>query len=297
MKVKIKSNLFKLFLITALLVATPVFASEFSFDIQNKNISVEEQFKIDLNINTNKESINAVGGKIIFPADLLDLSEVREENSIVNFWVEKPIFKDGEVVFSGITPAGYISDKSLILSLVFKAKKEGKAFIKIENASALKNDGKGTKSTLKTSDLQLNISGVTNTPNNKIAEIMDQEAPEEFLPEISKDPNLLDNKWFLVFVAEDKGSGTDKYEVKESRYNIFDFSRWVEAKSPYILTDQELKSNVFVKAIDKKGNVRTMKLSPRNPPPWYANIENWFIIALVGIVTLTYFFFSKRLKK
>jgi hypothetical protein len=293
--IKIKINIF--LIVTAFFIALPVLASEFSFDIQNKEVFVGQQFQIDLNINTEKENINAVEGKIVFPINLLELSEIREGNSIVNLWIEKPTYKEDGIVFSGITPGGYVLNKGLIFSLIFKAKKEGNALISIENSSALKNDGNGTKSKLKISNLEINISDINQTNEDETFEIIDKESPDTFKPEVSRDPNLFDNKWFVVFAAQDKGSGIDRYEIKESRYNIFDFSKWVSALSPYVLTDQELKSNIFVRAIDKAGNERIVKLTPENPIPWYENFEEWFIIISVLIAALIYFFLTKKIKK
>ena len=297
-KFKLKIRTIKYFLmIMAVFVAVPVFASEFSFDMPDKNVSVGGQFKVDLNINTEKESINAVEGKIIFPADLLELSEIREGNSVVNFWVEKPVYKDGGVSFSGITPGGYVLDRGLLLSLIFKTKKEGEAVIKIENGATLKNDGNGTPATLKTLDLSVAISQTGSSLDNSSLVIVDKTPPDTFKPEIAQDANLFDNKWFIVFTAQDKGSDVASYMIKESRYNIFDFSRWVPAESPQILADQELKSNVYVRAIDKAGNERIVKLSPQNPMPWYTNFEDWFIIVLGIICVLAYFFSLRKIKK
>jgi hypothetical protein len=297
-KFKLKIRAIKyLLMIMAVFVAVPVFASEFSFDMADKNISTGEKFKVDLNINTEKESINAVEGKIIFPADLLELSEIREGNSVVNFWVEKPVYKDGGVVFSGITPGGYILDKGLIFSLVFTAKSEGNTLIKIENVSALRNDGNGTPATLKILDLSVAISQTGSSSDNSSLVIVDKTPPDTFKPEIAQDTNLFDNKWFIVFVAQDKGSDVASYMIKESKYNIFDFSSWVPAESPQVLADQGLKSNVYVKAIDKAGNERIVKLSPINPMPWYTNFEDWFIIVLGIICVLAYFFSLRKIKK
>ncbi len=297
MKLIFKLSLIKCFLVIAVVfTAMPVFASEFNFDTQNKTVRVEEQFKVDLNINTEKENINAVEGKIIFPADFLELSEIRDGNSVVNFWVDKPTFTDGTVFFSGITPGGYILDKGLIFSLIFKAKKEGDVLIKIENASALKNDGNGTKTILKTPYLKINIFGIGQKQENNSLAIVDKELPDIFQPEMSRDPNIFNNRWFVVFAAQDKDSGIAKYEVKESKYNIFNFSKWIVVESPYVLTDQNLRSGIFVKAIDNAGNERIVKLSPKNPVPWYANLENWFIIALVIAVTFIFFFLFKNVK-
>jgi len=282
------------------------FAAEFSLDSQSKEISAGQEFKVDFNINTEKESINSVEGKIDFTADSLELSEIRTGDSIVNFWIDKPEYKNGGIIFSGITPGGYVLDKGLIFSIIFKAKKEGTALIGMENVAALENDGKGTESKVTSSALRIDIFGAGQSQEENL-QIVDKEAPDLFKPEVSRDPNLFDNKWFVAFVAQDKGSGIAKYEVKESRYAIFSalggpasgwgFSKWVETNSPYVLTDQELKSFIFIKAIDNAGNERIVKLPPQNPIPWYADFENWFIIVLAIIVAFIYFLLRKKFLK
>ena len=295
-----KKNNIYIFLIFLLfsLCAPLVRASEFSFDTLDKNVSVGQEFKIDLNINTENENINAVKGKIIFSTDLLELSEIRDGNSFVNFWIDRPIYQDGGIIFSGITPGGYTLDKGLILSIVFKAKKEGNALIKINNGSVLKNDGNGTESKLKISNLDINILYNDQTKEDQTLNIKDKESPDIFKPEISHDPSLFNNKWFITFVAQDKESGIDRYEIKESRYHIFDFSGWIRAENPYLLVDQSLNSFIFIKAIDKAGNERIVKLSPQNPLSLYTNFENWFIIVLVIFVALIYLFLSSnKIKK
>lgn len=290
-----KLNIIKFIIVSVVLFsATSVFASELYFETLDKEVSINQQFKIDLNIDTEKENINAIEGKIIFSTDILELLEIRSSNSIVNFWVDKPVYKDGGVYFSGITPGGYVLDKGLVLSLVFKAKKDGYASIQILNASTLKNDGLGTKSVLKTSDLKLSI--IDSMSDSVLEDVIDTEAPDTFKPEIAQDTNILDNKWFVVFVAQDKTSGIERYEIRESKYRIFNFAKWKNADSPYVLDDQNLNSNVYIKAIDKKGNIRVVRLSPQNPISWYANLDYWFIIILVITVALTVFYFSKNRK-
>ena len=91
--------------------------------------------------------------------------------------------------------------------------------------------------------------------------IVDKESPESFVPEIAIDTFLFDKKWFLVFTTQDKGSGIDYYEVKETRWSIINIiSKWNYAESPYILKDQQLKSCIFVKAFDKAGNEKVVMI-------------------------------------
>ena len=290
---KIKNNTVRLFLVAVtFFVAVPVFASEFYFTTDSTSLAVGQEFKIDLLLDTENESINAVEGEIFISSELFEIVNIVDGNSIVNFWLEKPIYKDGQIVFSGITPGGYNLKDAYLFSFILRTKTEGVSFIKLKNVNALLNDGLGTKSKITLKDLKLNISGTESQEINQ--KIIDNTKPDTFLPEISQDINLFDNKWFVVFVAQDKGLGIDKYEIRESRYTLFNFSKWLDAESPYVLLDQNLSSYISIKAIDQAGNYRIVKLSPQNPIPWYANFENWFIIILVILVASA--FYLKRIK-
>ncbi|MBI5221905.1 MAG: hypothetical protein HY980_00175 [Candidatus Magasanikbacteria bacterium] len=227
-----------------------------------------------------EETLNAVEGRVIFPSELLELTAVQDGNSVISFWLERPMVgKTGEVSFSGITPGGYKGAKRLIFSMRFTIKQEGKGMFNIRDAKALQNDGAGTEANLKTFDLQFTTPKKELLSLVPISEAKDSERPETFAPEIGEARALFDGKWFIVFTARDKGVGVDRYEIKETRQKIFNWSsKWVPAESPYVLRDQALQSFVFVKAIDKDGNERIVNIPPRNPLAWYHHYENWTII-------------------
>jgi len=54
-----------------------------------------------------------------------------------------------------------------------------------------------------------------------------------------------------------------------------------------------------VKAIDKAGNERIVKINPQNPLGWYENYENWLIIVLGLIIAyaIKKFLWRRYLKK
>jgi len=275
----------KILLITCLLslVAVPALAAEIRVDGKNQKIKTGEQFTATIFINT-EESINALEGQLAFPADLLELVEIQSGNSIVSFWIDKPKVEADKISFSGIIPGGFTGENGSILSMLFQAKKPGDGSIAIRSIKVLKNDGAGTPAEVTISDFQFSI--VEGVPAVVRKKEKDREPPETFRPEIAKDESLFDGKWFLVFATQDKASGIDHYEVKESRQRIFTlFQKWVPAESPYILQDQELRSFVFVRAVDKASNKRIIQITPRNALLWYENYENWIII-IIGVLTL-----------
>jgi GxxExxY protein len=267
-------------------------AAEISFDAKTTQAQVGQNFEVTLFVNTEQENINAFEGKIIFSNDLLDLKEIRDGNTIVNLWIDKPHIpqiaanqntNSNEITFSGIIPGGYVGNDGLIFSLIFEAKKEGEGVIEVQNAKTLLNDGLGTPTQTMTKKLEF-VAIRDGIRGDSWSVPKDAERPELFVPEIARDESVSGDKWFVVFVTQDKASGIDYYEVKESRQKILTlFSRWRAAESPYILADQELRSFIFVKAIDKAGNERIVKINPKNPLEWYENYENWIIIVL-GLV-------------
>ncbi|MFH1078163.1 MAG: cohesin domain-containing protein [Patescibacteria group bacterium] len=252
-------------------------AAEMFFEAPGQ-LGIGDTFEAILLLNT--EDINAVEGTITFPSDALQLTEIHEANSIVSLWIEKPkLGSDGQVAFSGIIPGGYQGPRGNLFSLIFTAKKEGDGAVEVKDAKVLLNDGKGTETALSIFPYQYTISetpGVSTVPS-----VNDEERPESFAPEISHDPNLLDNQWFVVFVTQDKGRGIERYEVKETKHRISGmFAKWTTADSPYLLQDQKLRSTVFVKAVDKAGHERIERMAPRNPLHWYEDYEIWILIIL-----------------
>ncbi|HOX29888.1 MAG TPA: hypothetical protein P5080_02875 [Candidatus Paceibacterota bacterium] len=275
--------------IFALFFAMPAFCAEIYFNGEEREIKTNELFEAEVFINTGEESLNAVEGKIFFPRDLIEIKKINEGNSIINFWIEKPIDAlQGPIAFSGIIPGGYNDSEGLILSMTFLAKKEGSGAIEVKDARALKNDGQGTEAPLKALNLPFSVSKEVLAKQSPAAEVKDSDLPETFRPEIARDKSMYDNKWLLVFTTQDKASGIDHYEIKESRRENFNFHElWVTAESPYVLKDQELRSFIFIKAVDKAGNARTEKIAPQNPLHWHEKYENLVLIVLgLAIVLL-----------
>ena len=112
------------FTILVLLPACPVFAAEIFFEPE-KRLGLKNQFMMNVFLNA-EEPLNAIEGKIRFPPDLLELKNIEDGNSIINFWIERPVAGEaGKITFSGITPGGYQGERGLVFSLIFLVKQEG----------------------------------------------------------------------------------------------------------------------------------------------------------------------------
>ncbi|MBI2099628.1 hypothetical protein HYT45_04475 [Candidatus Uhrbacteria bacterium] len=249
-----------------------------------KTVGLNKPFEVMLILNAEGEFLNAYEGKITYPFGNLELKEIRDGNSFVNFWIERPKLpekcdKTCEVAFAGITPGGYSGSSGLVFSLIFVPAKAGVAEVGIKGTRVLRNDGAGTPATLSSKGLILNIKEGFEAP--EAGEIKDNELPEPFTITLSRDPNIFDDKYFIVFAAQDKQSGIDRYEVQERRRRQPDSELWQKAESPYLLADQELQSYIFVRAIDKAGNERLSSLAPI-VVSFYKNYLFWIMAILAG---------------
>ncbi len=287
-------------LLLGLILPQLVFAANIFIGAKTNEVRVGEQFELKLFVNTQEESVNAFEGKITFPSNLVNVKEIQDGNSIVNFWIDKPKTQNGAITFSGITPGGFQGDNGLLFSAVFEAKSEGIANFEINDAKVLRNDGTGSQAVLTVASSEIKISSRAPATTPTVTKIKDTESPESFAPAISRDDSIANGKWFVVFATQDKASGIDHYEIREFRQRFFDiFQRWSQAESPYILQDQELRSYVFVKTVDKAGNTRVEKISPQNPLHWYENYENWLILILGFTVAyvIKKFLWTRHLRK
>jgi hypothetical protein len=296
-----KINFFILFsLFLFLFFVTPVFAAEIFFGANNKEVNLDSKFEIGIFLDTQGDNINAMEGTIMFPSNALEFQGVYNGNSNITFWVQQPtlIAKDS-VSFSGIIPGGFTGNKGYLFSLIFKATKKGKITINSNNEKIYLNDGQGSFVDIKRAPLALDIVEKGSAPN--FIPLYDPNPPEPFEPQVSRDKNIFEGKWFLAFATQDKGLGIDHYEIMEggqfgSFASLFPKKQWVIAQSPYLLPDQTLKSIIYVKAIDKAGNERIEKVKAQNSLLWYENYFIWGIIVIICIIIFIWYKLWKKLR-
>lgn len=258
-------------------------AARIFIDSPKASFASGEEFIAQIFVDTEGETLNAVEGSISIPADLLTVNDVRDGNSIVNFWVEKPHNDqtNSELFFSGITPGGFSGSKEYLFSVVMKTAKTGKGVILGKEIKALINDGRGTPAETTASPFHFSVAG--EYPSSIAEEtVKDKDSPETFKPIISSDPNLYDNQYFLVFATQDKNSGISHYQVREGW-----LGRYHPATSPYLLKNQTLDKKIFVKAFDKSGNTKIAEVPAQNSKPWYKKFYIFAIILLIAVLIIS----------
>ena len=116
--------------------------------------------------------------------------------------------------------------------------------------------------------------------------MIDATSPEEFTLQIID----IEGEKYLVFITTDTTSGISHYEVSEISLNWFgkiksgQEIKWETAKSPYLLKDQNLKSALRVKAVDKAGNERLSEISLYSGPN--ISLDQIIFLVLAGIIII-----------
>lgn len=259
------------------------------------------KYTTTLVLNTEGDSINAIEGSLLIDKSLLktnssdngSLVELTDSGSIITYWVQRPVFDpaSGLVKFSGTIPGGYSGGSGILFSLVLPPR-QGSAIdnaITITNLKAYKNDGLASSAAMLSKSFALgDVAGEVDPSIEQQLYITGQRKddipPEVFSPQLSRDDQVFDGKWFVNFATVDKQSGIDHYEVQESRSGQIDSSKWQVATSPHVLQDQELHSHIYVLAIDRQGNERVIRVFPRKPLPWFGQYKSDLII--IGVVII-----------
>lgn len=274
------------------LFAKPVFAAEFFASVSNPVLELGEFTQVNFFLDTQSVELNALEGYIVYPTELLEIKEIIYGNSVINYWIEKPHnIENGKIFFSGITPGGFNENSAPLLSATFQTKNLGKAEINFEKIKALQNNGYGTAVKASTKTLSLKIQpGLQGKNLENIYKTLDKIPPEIFEPLILEDGDITFGKKVLIFDTLDKDSGVAQYEVLEEKIARifgweFKIGRWAPAQSPYLLKDQKLKSNIYVKAIDRAGNYYTASILQAQSPSWYTDFNFWVII-IISILLL-----------
>lgn len=278
----LKTKILIISLMVFFMFSNELFGAEVFFESENNKFTIGEDFLVNFYLDAEGESVNAVSGKIVFDQNILEVKEIRDGNSPINFWIQKPIEDQEGVVFSGITPGGLSLDKNLVFGIVFSPKKSGNGTINLEEIEILKNDGNGNRAQVKITPLNFSVrdgAGLSNFPK-----IIDEEPPEDFRPDIGKDPEIFGGQYFLVFVTQDKGSGIDHYEIREGFWGKYE-----RAESPYLIKDQSLNKKIYVKAVDKALNERVVSF--RSGKLWY---QQYFILGIILVAIIIAAFVSKN---
>lgn len=288
----------KLFIIITLvffgLLPSSVLAMEISFEPANVGSTQDQAFTATLVVNSDGQSINAVDGTLSVAPELAEGLSISDSGSIVTYWVKQPTFDKATntIQFSGTIPGGYEGQAGILFSIILQpyAGKSLDNAISVGEANAYINDGLGTQATVQTKQFKITSQGSGPVDTEIAGQLYlnenrpDNIPPEIFSPQLAQDDRVFDGKWFVNFATTDKQSGIDYYEIQETRSGSLDAGNWKRAQSPYVLTDQELHSYIYVVAVDRQGNERMIKVNPRRQLSWRQLHQTDFLVGGVLLI-------------
>lgn len=113
----------------------------------HKTIILNEEFTVDVVV-TATIPVNVFAGELFFDHTTLEVQSIDYHTSVADLWAEEPWYNNGEgtLKFEGGTTrkGGFIGTDKLI-TITFKATKQGVGTLFIKDAQILQHDGLGTE--------------------------------------------------------------------------------------------------------------------------------------------------------
>lgn len=206
---------FFVFLLVVFSVPSGAHAARLSLDTKVAEVGVGQLFEVSVYAHSEGETVNAFAGTVHIPS-LITPRVIRDGDSLIALWETRPEISQNDITFAGIIPGGWRGTNGLLFSFVVEATTAGNGEIGFSDAVILLHDGKGTTAPL--SLITLSLRANANIPLTEFANVIeDHEPPEAFTLKVERDDDLFSGNAFLVFTAQDKGSGIDHYEILETR--------------------------------------------------------------------------------
>jgi hypothetical protein len=228
-----------------------------------ETLSVGEQVQVPVSLFTEGEVVNAVEGVLRF-SDTINVVGIVFSGSVVPLWAEQPSITDTDTVaFAGVLPGGYqngtqdVEAQGNLFSVIVEGVAEGGGFVRIgQDTSVYRNDGSGTE--LPTTYTDATFSVIRGTPAT--VEVQDTVPPEALTLSVIDGSLVHTEGKVLVFIAQDKDSAIERYEIGTSWLPFSWGVSFVQTHSPYSVKD--IYSFVHVRAYDAFGNSITKTIAP-----------------------------------
>jgi hypothetical protein len=207
------------------------------------------------------------------------------------------INKTGILHFTGGIPGGYCGvipgdpgESNILGRIIFESpsfavgeRNDSEISISIaDDSRVLLNDGLGTEDALEKNSIKLAVldSPTLSSSDYRTQLKNDNIPPEPFIIYLQGGNRAFNGANYIEFNTTDKQTGVDRYELLEIWENeqvgvpvertVFDYfmkkkrmvPEWKVIKSPYLLVDQDLRSIIRLRAIDKAGNERNVEYIP-----------------------------------
>ena len=169
----------------------------------------------------------------------------------------------------------------LLFKIIVELKQEGVLSFKNNAVEVFSNNRAGVSTSVSVHELTMPIlSNAGRVPLNEWDAVIkrDKTRPQKFSIEMSHDPSVYNDRYFVTFGTDDVDSGISHFVVTEG-----DLPQ-VKSSSPYVLQNQDPKAHISVSAYDNAGNVRTAVLNERKG-------INWGVVTVCTLLLLGFRYF------
>lgn len=209
------------FLFLVLSFNNTAFAADLSLTPSSGNYNVGDNFSVKLRVSSPSASINAVSSGINFSNDTIVLSSISKAGSVITLWPVEPSFVNqaGSASIDGVAISGFTGNSGTVVTLNFRAVKEGPAYVRFSGASVLANDGSGT-------NVLQGSSSASFTINKKEISVIEPKEPvikKVQIPQITNLPNVIKIQQIESSVSEPGRSNfiiTPPRPAKNNTYSI-----------------------------------------------------------------------------
>lgn len=156
-------------------------AATLSVQPEGGSISVHEEFGINIKLDTESISANAVQATIQFPKDLLEAVRIDKTQSVFTFWLEEPVIDPsaGTIRFTTGSTSGLSGQSLQVLNVVLRMKSSGSAEISLTGSAVTAADGAGTNILYHTRGLTITTEAPSNETQGVAAQIPLIPKPEQ----------------------------------------------------------------------------------------------------------------------
>lgn len=261
-----------------------------------------DTFILDVQLSAVDDPVNAFEAALAVSPNL-SVVDIRTARSVVPLWIEEPTQKGELITFSGVIPGGFEGifgtawvgiRPGTLFRVVLRADDVGPASVFFTpGAVAYRNDGEGSTAPLTVLGTSFTVSpsvGVTKV----VPPPFDDTPPEAFELEVVDGAAFGERGFLLVFNTQDKQTSVVRYEfAKSDTVRAEQDLSWREVESPLPLSDADLRSVLYIRALDEAGNTRVATLLPSNQAT-KAGIEWAWVIVLVATLILLSVFLKRR---
>lgn len=189
------------------------------FSTPSKQVEEGSRLTVDVRIQSSMQSINAISGTFSFSPNLVSVSSISKDKSIINLWMREPKIIRNKISFEGVVlNPGFRGDNGFIFSVTFETKQTGNVFLSFTEGAILANDGQGTNVLAKLSSTNFLITpgpGIVALPT--ISEnYLEQEKKLSALPVITDYSPLVESKDGLYVRGKGEPSALTKIVFKDT---------------------------------------------------------------------------------